>query len=674
MARLLTCILLISIAGILTPKTTAQPTAAAPPAPTGLRQRDEHGEIPPGEIVDASTVMLRFVVVGQPGDLLQPQVELRPVSELFVEANLFGSPSVATGAPQIVEVPSTGLRLAHSGYHWRARVLGTGGISPWSTYGNNLDDVHPPVVFAGADFYNLYERLFFDDEPAVGFESLVRIARLPRILPGVQTFQVSSFDRAEGNTDGGRGDPGLESYFYREGEAEVVLEASGPGQISRIWFAEFNDPGFANTRIQFFFDGADQVSYEIPVTTMMSGTAPPFVAPLVLNADRSSGGWISYVPLPFREGVKVRLIGAHVHYQITYQLFAAADDLQTFTGLEDYTLAQHLWQRLGQDPKPTRDNLTVTATGQIPPGGSLVLAQMNSCGVLNSLRLRLPQLEPSILGTPPLDDTVRAHRQGGSCFTLTPLYTSAPSRLRIRRSCRETPQVADVFLDGALAGRWSRTVGNDRYRWCEDTFDLPRLAMHSGTSLSLRIASVEPEHAWEEARYWLDQRVGLQWQAMDELDVGDPASETTHAYRIEGQTAAGWRTATYPPQVQRQPASEALLAGLRLRITADGHAAPDVDVPVGVFFGSGVGEANIDTLLAGMIPETDELVSFWPMPYAQPFIRRPLQRQRATDPTGAGRGGLRPSLLSRPGPQYRVFQDCRKPVASNHPWRRSSAD
>ena len=132
MARLLTCILLITVVGMLTPKTTAQPTAAAPPAPTSLRQQDEHGEIPPGEIVDASTVMLRFVVIGQPGDLLQPQVELRPVSESFVEANLFGSPSVATGAPQIVEVPSTGIGLAHSGYHWRARVLGTGGISPWS--------------------------------------------------------------------------------------------------------------------------------------------------------------------------------------------------------------------------------------------------------------------------------------------------------------------------------------------------------------------------------------------------------------------------------------------------------------------------------------------------------------------------------------------------------------
>ena len=137
---------------------------------------------------------------------------------------------------------------------------------------------------------------------------------------------------------------------------------------------------------------------------MMSGTAPPFVAPLVLNADRSSGGWISYVPIPFRESVKVRLIGAHVHYQITYQLFTAAGDLQTFTGLEDYTLAQHLWQRLGQDPKPTRGNLTDT-TGH-PARRQPGVGPTEQLRVLNSLQLRLPQLEPSILGTAPLDDTV----------------------------------------------------------------------------------------------------------------------------------------------------------------------------------------------------------------------------------------------------------------------------
>ena len=107
MARLLTYILLISIAGILTPKITAQPTTAAPPAPTGLQQQDEHGEIPPGELVDASTIVLRFVVVGQPGDLLQPQVELRPVSKSFVRGQPVWLAKCRHRRPQVVEVPTT---------------------------------------------------------------------------------------------------------------------------------------------------------------------------------------------------------------------------------------------------------------------------------------------------------------------------------------------------------------------------------------------------------------------------------------------------------------------------------------------------------------------------------------------------------------------------------------
>ena len=66
-----------------------------------------------------------------------------------------------------------------------------------------------------------------DAQPPVGFDSLVQLGQLPRIISGATTHQVSSFDRTEGNADGGSSIPGLESYFYREGTAEVVLEADG---------------------------------------------------------------------------------------------------------------------------------------------------------------------------------------------------------------------------------------------------------------------------------------------------------------------------------------------------------------------------------------------------------------------------------------------------------------
>ncbi len=588
--------------------------AASVPAPSDLEQSDSYGAIPVGDLVGSGPWVFRFLVTGQAGEALTPEVELRPVSEPFDQPNFTGEAVVATGAPQWLAV-ETNAALATSGYHWRARVVGALGPSPWAVFGDNEDSVDPPQRFADADFFVVPEPLPIDPQPSVGFESMVQIGQLPLIVPGASTHQVSSFDRTEGNTDGGSTQPGLESYFYREGSAEVVLEADGPGQITRIWFAESGDPAFLTTQLQFFFDGAPAPGYEITVADLVSGGRPPFVAPLVLNADRSSGGLISYVPIPFRAGVKVRFVGPHAHYQITYQLFDQDTQVRTFTGTEDYTLARHLWQHAGEDPKPARGNQTATAHSSLAPGQTWELPALQGCGVLQSLKLHVPQLRPSIVGTPPLDDQVRAHRQGASQFELTPQAAQRPTRLRIRRGCYQAPQTALVSLDGQLLGTWTHSQGNDRYGWCEDTYELPAPLIHAGVPVQVHIASSHPDNAWEEARYWLEQQVDGAWAAVDEIDVGDSASELAHGYAISGQTAAGWRTYTYRPVLSSQPASEALLAGLRLQITADQGETPQVDAPLGAFFGSAVGLANLASLLVGMDPATQSLYSYWPIPF-----------------------------------------------------------
>ncbi len=488
--------------------------------PTSLQQLDDYGTLSTGELVNNSTLVFRFLVIGQVGEVLVPEVELRPVSEAFLEANLVGESLVANGDLQWVSVPIS-QSLSTAGYHWRARTVSQAGSSSWITFGNNEDEVDPPHLFADADFFVIHEPLAVNAQPTVGFDSLVHFGQLPLIVSGASTHQVSSFDRTEGNSDGGSSQPGLESYFYREGAAEVVLEVDGPGQITRIWFAESNDPAFPNTRLQFFFDGSQVPSYEISIADMVSGQEPPFVSPLVLNADRSSGGLISYVPIPFHEGVKVRFAGPYVHYQITYQLFNKDIGVSTFTGNEDYTLAQHLWQRLGEDPKPGRGNQVRTYQNNLPPGATWVLPDLQGCGVLQSIKLRLPQLRPSILGAAPLDDQIRAHRQGASQFVLTPQESQRSTRLRIRRGCQYAPQIAHVYLASQPLGTWTRSEGNERYRWCEDTFALPASYVQARAPLHLRIASVDENNAWEEARYWLEQQMGGTWAVVDEINIGD---------------------------------------------------------------------------------------------------------------------------------------------------------
>lgn len=517
--------------------------SGGPLLPTDLAQRDSFGLLPVGEITGSLRVEFRFSVTADAGVLLTPELELRPVNVPFTNPTHRGVGFVARGGAQTASVWTT-QPLGYSGYHWRLRLRAGHHAGPWVAFGDNRDEVGGAEALAAADFYNLYEPLLADAPPLAGFESLTRLARLPLITPGYETRQVSSFDRTEGNHDGGSGAEGLESRLYEEDGMEVVLEVDGPGQINRIWFAESNDPGFANTRLQFFFDHAATPSYEITVVAMTSGATPPFVSPLALNPDLSSGGWVSYVPIPFRSGVKVRLIGPHVHYQITYQVFAEATGVRTFSGREDYSLAQHLWQRLGQDPKPTRGNRTKTGSGSLAPGETAVVADLGGAGVLQSLQLWLPQLHPSILGTPPLADTMRSHQDGASAFSLTPAQANVPTRLRIRRRCWPVPQTAQVAIGGEEVGVWERRDGDDRYRWCEDVFAVPQRLV-TQAPLSLRIASKGSASAWQEAFYWLEQSQGLAWQVVDKIDVGEPVSERAHRYAISGQLGVELHTGTY---------------------------------------------------------------------------------------------------------------------------------
>lgn len=673
------CLLVLGVAGWGMVPGPARAGQLAPyVAPDNLDQLDDAGSLPVGELLGSAGVTLRFTIDGPAGELVVPQVELRRTGEAFVAPNLEGAPLLLTGVPQTVSLAS-GILPAYSGYHWRARVVGAAGASAWTAFGSNSDEVSLPGQYAAADFYNLYEPLDTTTAVPWGFDSLVRIGQLPVLHAGVQTHQVSSFDRTEGNNDGGSAQPGLESFFYREGDAEVILEVSGPGQINRLWLAESNDPGFANTRVQFYFDGATQPGLDVRIVDLLAGTQPPFVYPLVLGPDHSSGGWVSYVPIPFRQGIKVRLLGPHVHYQVTYQVFSQPGDIQTFSGQEDYTLAQHLWSRLGEDPKPTRGNLLVDRNGSVAPGATVVLADLAGPGVVQSLKLQIPQLEPSILGTAPLSDTVRAHQDGASQFQMTTSFSSkdhawpaAPTRLRLRRSCARAPQTAVVSLGGVVVGTWVRAQGSDRYRWCDDTYALPVSAASAPYSITLQLASTASPQPWAEARYWLEQQAGGSWQVVDTLDVGNAAAEAAHAYGISGQVWAGAQTNTYAPQVTSQPASEALLRALRLRITADDAAVPDVDVPLGAFFGSGVGETNLASLLAGMIPQDDTLYSFWPLPYAQ-HLRIELVNTGSAPVTGfSAQVAYRPRTYPAPGTAigyFRVVESLSRPTVpgTDHP-------
>jgi len=66
--------------------------------------------------------------------------------------------------------------------------------------------------------------------------------------------------------------------------------------------------------------------------------------------------------------------------------------------------------------------------------------------------------------------------------------------------------------------------------------------------------------------------------------------------------------------------SETILSGLQLEVLWDGSPQASVDVPLGDFFGSGLGAATVDGLAVGM--DGERLYCFFPMPFASAALMR----------------------------------------------------
>src|SRR5439155_22188448 len=106
---------------------------------------------------------------------------------------------------------------------------------------------------------------------------------------------------------------------------------------------------YKNYRVLVYFDGETTPRVNIPLSTLFSGTQPPFLKPLVGDALDSSGGHYSYVPMSFSESARVELTGAPSYYDIGYEKNDASL-ATTFDPSADVSDIVSLWQRAGQDP------------------------------------------------------------------------------------------------------------------------------------------------------------------------------------------------------------------------------------------------------------------------------------------------------------------------------------
>jgi len=179
-----------------------------------------------------------------------------------------------------------------------------------------------------------------DPAPAkVTFESLVtEMTDLEALTyfpdPAYTVKQFSSYDRNSRNpsvlTDDNwfaNGDRGQHLRVEERNGAQewVMMDATGPGAIVRIWSANPLDAGV----VRVYLDGAETPVIEMALSDILGGADTfPFVKPISHEAAR---GWNTYLPIPYAKHCKVTASKPGFYYQINYRTYESGTNVETYS-------------------------------------------------------------------------------------------------------------------------------------------------------------------------------------------------------------------------------------------------------------------------------------------------------------------------------------------------------
>ncbi|MET8234885.1 DUF2961 domain-containing protein [Micromonospora sp. NPDC005298] len=225
------------------------------------------------------------------------------------------------------------------------------------------------------------------DKGPTGWDAYRRLDRLPELAAGTRTHQFSSFGRDGSNDDGF---VGTWSCLRQSGGC-VIAEARGPGEVQSIWFTRDEGDVRATGWIRIELDGV--VVVQADLQTLVDGRlGSPFVAPLVSNADQTSGGVTIKVPMPYRDSMRITTQNNPLFHHVTYRTFADAEGVSRFDPADPATDVVTLLRAAGtRDPKPAQPGASTSrATVTAPAQGQVSLAGLTGPRAITALRLRVP--------------------------------------------------------------------------------------------------------------------------------------------------------------------------------------------------------------------------------------------------------------------------------------------
>ncbi len=229
-----------------------------------------------------------------------------------------------------------------------------------------------------------------------GVDAMLQLDHLPYLQMDARAGGQSSYDRTGGNNDYG-------NYLYTDANGDkVLLDLLGPGTVYRMWFTGFIPE---QASIKVYFDGETTPRINMLIRDLVAGNHPPFVTPLVGNELVSSGGYYSYVPLPFSKSIKIvtNQNALWFYYNIGYDLYSPDTPVTTWTPTQDTSIVQSLWQHAGVDPKSDSGNIAAIGTINLASGSTQTLLDLAGPRSISSIKLRIPGISSTTFASDAID-------------------------------------------------------------------------------------------------------------------------------------------------------------------------------------------------------------------------------------------------------------------------------
>jgi len=184
----------------------------------------------------------------------------------------------------------------------------------------------------------------------------------------------------------------------------VIFAADGAGAVTRIWMVMgdgVSEPLDASIRLRVRIDGRRRPVVDLSLPELFDGSSAPFLPPLVADLHTSGGGNVSYVPIAFRDGCEISLVGAEnakVWFQVIARLSDDAASVRSFTGREDLGELRSMLARAGGDPWPEPSRPVANGSAVLPPGGAQVISELTGPDLINGIVIRTPRKHWGRLG------------------------------------------------------------------------------------------------------------------------------------------------------------------------------------------------------------------------------------------------------------------------------------